>query len=50
MEHQSAGNYPQLLQTVLDTTEVRVLAEFYRQLLGLVYRPEIGRASCRERV
>jgi Glyoxalase-like domain len=39
MEHQGAGDYPQLLQTVLDTTEVRVLAEFYRHLLGLVYRP-----------
>ena len=30
---------PQLLHTVLDTTDVRGLAEFYRQLLGLVYRP-----------
>ena len=39
MEYQSAGDYPQLLQTVLDTTEVRLLAEFYRQLLGLAYRP-----------
>jgi catechol 2,3-dioxygenase-like lactoylglutathione lyase family enzyme len=29
---------PQLLQTVLDTTDVRTLAEFYRQLLGLFYR------------
>jgi glyoxalase superfamily protein len=27
-----------LLQTVLDTTDVRGLAEFYRQLLGLQYR------------
>jgi len=34
-----AGDYPRLLQTVLDTTDVRSLAEFYRQLLGLVYRP-----------
>jgi catechol 2,3-dioxygenase-like lactoylglutathione lyase family enzyme len=34
-----APEHPQLLQTVLDTTEVRSLAEFYRQLLGLVYRP-----------
>ncbi len=32
-------DHPQLLQTVLDTTDVRSLAEFYRQLLGLVYRP-----------
>ena len=31
--------YPQLLHTVLDTPEPRVLAEFYRQLLGLRYRP-----------
>ena len=30
--------YPQLLHTVLDTTEPRLLAEFYRQLLGLGYR------------
>jgi catechol 2,3-dioxygenase-like lactoylglutathione lyase family enzyme len=34
-----AEEYPSLLHTVLDTTEVRRLAEFYRQLLGLVYRP-----------
>jgi catechol 2,3-dioxygenase-like lactoylglutathione lyase family enzyme len=34
-----APDHPQLLQTVLDTTDVRSLAEFYRQLLGLVYRP-----------
>lgn len=31
--------YPRLLQTVLDTTDVRSLAEFYRELLGLQYRP-----------
>ena len=31
--------YPHLLHTVLDTTEPRRLAEFYRQLLGLRYRP-----------
>ena len=31
--------YPQLLHTVLDTTEPRRLAEFYRELLGLRYRP-----------
>lgn len=30
--------HPQLLHTVLDTTEPRRLAEFYRQLLGLRYR------------
>jgi len=33
------AEYPQLLHTVLDTTEARELAEFYRQLLGLSYRP-----------
>ncbi|NVC24697.1 VOC family protein [Kocuria salina] len=32
-------DYPQLQTTVLDTTDVRGLAEFYRQLLGLQYRP-----------
>ncbi len=31
--------YPQLRQVVLDTTDARGLAEFYRQLLGLRYRP-----------
>ena len=31
--------YPQLLHTVLDTTMPRELAEFYRQLLNLQYRP-----------
>lgn len=34
-----AEDYPELLHTVLDTTDVRSLAEFYRQLLGLIYRP-----------
>ena len=32
------AEYPQLLQTAIDTTDVRALAEFYRQLLGLQYR------------
>lgn len=31
--------YPDLCQVVLDTTDVRGLAEFYRQLLGYRYRP-----------
>ncbi|WP_228973110.1 VOC family protein [Streptomyces sp. DH12] len=31
--------YPRLLHTVLDTTRPRELAEFYRRLLGLTYRP-----------
>ena len=33
------AEYPQLLHTVLDTTRPRELAEFYRHLLGLRYRP-----------
>lgn len=31
--------HPRLLHTVLDTTGPRGLAEFYRELLGLHYRP-----------
>jgi catechol 2,3-dioxygenase-like lactoylglutathione lyase family enzyme len=34
-----AATVPQLLQTVLDCTDPRLLAEFYRRLLGLEYRP-----------
>lgn len=34
-----AEQYPVLRQVVLDTTDVRGLAEFYRQLLGYRYRP-----------
>ena len=34
-----AATHPTLLQTVLDCTDPRLLAEFYRQLLGLEYRP-----------
>jgi catechol 2,3-dioxygenase-like lactoylglutathione lyase family enzyme len=30
---------PSLRQVVLDTTDARVSAEFWRQVLGLVYRP-----------
>jgi hypothetical protein len=33
------ATFPALRQVVLDTTDVRGLAEFYRQLLGLRYRP-----------
>lgn len=33
------AEYPQLLHTALDTTRPRELAEFYRELLGLQYRP-----------
>lgn len=32
-------DYPQLQTVVLDATDVRVLAEFYRKLLGLRYQP-----------
>jgi catechol 2,3-dioxygenase-like lactoylglutathione lyase family enzyme len=39
MEDYSAEEHLELLHTVLDSTDVRSLAEFYRQLLGLVYRP-----------
>lgn len=38
MHNGGAEEYPRLLHTVLDSTDVRALAEFYRQLLGLVYR------------
>jgi hypothetical protein len=31
--------HPSIVQTVLDTTDVRGLAEFYRELFGLAYRP-----------
>lgn len=31
--------FPELLQVVLDCTDARALAEFYRELLGLRYRP-----------
>lgn len=33
------ATYPELMHTALDTTDARALAEFYRQLLGLQYRP-----------
>lgn len=33
------GEYPQLVHTAIDATDIRALAEFYRQLLGLRYRP-----------
>jgi catechol 2,3-dioxygenase-like lactoylglutathione lyase family enzyme len=32
-------SYPRIVQVVLDSTDARALAEFYRQLLGLSYRP-----------
>jgi hypothetical protein len=36
---QDRNEYPTLAQVVLDTTDVRRLAEFYRKLLGYEYRP-----------
>lgn len=33
------AQYPRMLHTVIDTTRPRELAEFYRVLLGLQYRP-----------
>lgn len=34
--------FPQLLHTAIDTTDARGLAEFYREFLGLRYRPGDG--------
>jgi catechol 2,3-dioxygenase-like lactoylglutathione lyase family enzyme len=31
--------HPRLVQTVIDSADIRGLAEFYRQLLGMTYRP-----------
>ena len=31
--------YPVLMHTAIDATDVRALAEFYRELLGVRYRP-----------
>jgi catechol 2,3-dioxygenase-like lactoylglutathione lyase family enzyme len=36
---ESRQGFPELVQVVLDCTDARALAEFYRQLLGLHYRP-----------
>jgi catechol 2,3-dioxygenase-like lactoylglutathione lyase family enzyme len=33
------GDFPQFRTVVLDCTDARLLAEFYRRLLGLSYRP-----------
>ena len=33
------SEYPQLLHTVIDARDARALAEFYRRLFGLRYRP-----------
>lgn len=37
-----AESFPTLVAVVLDTTNARELAEFYRRLLGFVYRPGDG--------
>jgi hypothetical protein len=39
MTEENVTSVPILRQVVLDTTDVRTLAEFYRQLLGFAYRP-----------
>jgi hypothetical protein len=36
---EAGAGFPALRQVVLDCTEARALAECYRQLLGLRYRP-----------
>ncbi len=36
---EKGSSFPALRQVVLDSTDARRLAEFYRQLLGFVYRP-----------
>ena len=36
---EAAQPFPTLRQVVLDCTDARLLAEFYRQLLGYRYRP-----------
>ena len=33
------STYPELMHTAVDATDARALAEFYRELLGLQYRP-----------
>ncbi|GAA4734106.1 VOC family protein [Isoptericola chiayiensis] len=35
----TADTFPRIRQIVLDTTDARSLAEFYRRLFGLHYRP-----------
>lgn len=38
-DEETGAAVPRIRQVVLDTTDARALAEFYRQLFGLVYRP-----------
>ncbi|MEG3615441.1 VOC family protein [Isoptericola haloaureus] len=35
----ASDGYPRIRQVVLDTTDARTLAEFYRRMFGLRYRP-----------
>ena len=35
----AGSTFPRIRQVVLDTTDARLLAEFYRRLFGLTYRP-----------
>jgi hypothetical protein len=42
MTEGTSGSFPLYRQVVLDTTDARGLAEFYRQLLGYVYRAGDG--------
>lgn len=39
MSERAGLTYPRLSQVVLDSTDARAAAEFWRQLLGLIYRP-----------
>lgn len=39
MSSHHPDDHPQILHTVIDTTQARRAAEFYRDLLGLRYRP-----------
>jgi catechol 2,3-dioxygenase-like lactoylglutathione lyase family enzyme len=38
-DDEGTGPVPRIRQVVLDTTDARALAEFYRRLFGLTYRP-----------
>jgi len=38
-DQEAAMNHPELIHTAIDARDPRALAEFYRELLGLRYRP-----------
>lgn len=42
LDQQSARVYPRIVEIVIDCTEPRKLAEFYRKLLGYEYLPDMG--------